>query len=82
MTTAHQNNKIQWWLIGTITSILILTASAGGANLLSREVALEDRQDAMVAQQEALDVRLSRIEGKLDILLLRSGWHSTSRVVR
>ena len=68
MDDQRQSNKAFWWVMTLAAAIILALGSAGGANLLARQVALEDRLDAMVAQQSALDVRLSRIEGRLDAI--------------
>lgn len=65
-------NKIMWWLLCTITSLLLVMGAAWGATMTSRQQGLEDRLTAQSEQQVMLDRRLSVIEGKLDILIQRS----------
>jgi len=72
LSPESNGNKALWWLLGFIASILLLVASALAAGMNERQQALEDRQTAIMVQQETLDQRLSVISGKLDILLLRS----------
>lgn len=64
-------NKIMWWLLCTITSILLVAGAAWGSAMASRQQTLDDRQTAQAAQMLLLDQRLSVIEGKLDIVLER-----------
>lgn len=62
-------NKIMWWLLCTVTAVLMGCAAAWAAGVSNRQNTLEDRQVAITNQQETLDQRLSTIEGKLDILI-------------
>lgn len=65
-------NKIMWWLLCTITSVLVVAGAAWGSAMSAHLQTTDDRQVAIVQQQEMLDRRLSVIEGKLDILIERA----------
>lgn len=65
-------NKIMWWLLCTITSILLVAGAAWGSAVASRQQVLDDRQVAQAAQIALLGEKLSVIEGKVDILLQRT----------
>jgi hypothetical protein len=71
-------SKIVWWLLSTITAVLLVAGAAWGSALASHQQVLDDREVAISAQQELLDRRLSVIEGKLDILLERSSFAANS----
>ena len=68
-------NKIMWWLLCTLTAVLMGAGASWAAAVASRQTALEDRMTGITTQQETLDQRLSTIEGKLDILLSRAEHH-------
>lgn len=62
ITANSSSTKILWWLLSSITTILVLSLAAWGASMSTRVGNIEDRHNA-------LDQRLGRIEGKLDLLI-------------
>ena len=60
-------NKIVWYLLSALTSVLLIAAAAWGS-------AVDMRQTAMELQQSALSQRLASIEGKLDLILQHDGF--------
>jgi hypothetical protein len=65
-------NKIMWWLLCTVTAVLMGCAAVWAAGVQNGQKEMRDKVDAITHQQETLDERLSTIEGKLDILLQRA----------
>lgn len=60
-------NKIVWYLLSILTSILLIGAAAWGT-------AVDTRQTVIEANQSALSRELATIEGKLDIILQHQGF--------
>jgi hypothetical protein len=60
-------NKIVWYLLSALTSVLLIAAAAWGS-------AVDTRQTAIELNQSALSQRLASIEGKLDIILQHQGF--------
>jgi hypothetical protein len=60
-------NKIVWYLLSALTSVLLIAAAAWGS-------AVDTRQTAIELQQSALSQRLASIEGKLDLILQHDGF--------
>lgn len=57
-------NKIVWYLLSVLTTVLLIAAAAWGS-------AIDTRQTALELNQSVMSQRLASIEGKLDILLQR-----------
>jgi hypothetical protein len=62
-------NKIMWYLLSALTSVVFIAAAAWGSSI-------ETKQTALDLQQSELSQRLSSIEGKLDIILRNEGFET------
>lgn len=62
-------NRLVWWLLTLVTSILIMAGAAWATAVTTRQQALEDRNIAIAEQQRQLDRRLGVIEGKIDLII-------------
>lgn len=73
-TSAITANRIVWYLLSALTSVLMIAAAAWGSSIDTRQTALE-------LQQSITSQRLASIEGKLDIILQHEGFdsHQTSK---